>query len=64
MTGESSMRVEIEVLCCAADTCVGGGDDGQGVEMRLRTDVEGSDMGFYKCPRCGGEITVRMTVKN
>jgi hypothetical protein len=31
--------------------------------MRLTTDVEGSD-GLYRCPHCGTEVTVRITVKN
>jgi hypothetical protein len=61
MTGERSMRVEVELLCHNADTCKG--EDSQGEAMRLTTDVEGSD-GLYRCPHCGTEVTVRITVKN
>jgi hypothetical protein len=60
MTGESRMRIEVELFC----RCAIGAGNPDGPEMKLTTDVEGSDIGDYRCPRCEIEIRVRVRATN
>lgn len=58
MTGNKEAHLKFEVRC---EPCAG---KGKGSEMKLVTDVEGTDSAHYQCPNCKHEITIHAYLDN